>query len=162
MKFNVPLVKEWIVLLESGEFRQTGGRLKAHKAENHGAKHCCLGVLCELYSVKVGGFWEKYETGYEFHAFEDFEITPENYYNGDEDAGYTEFNDGKELPVPVAQWAGIGDEAQRKLAQMNDTGYSFMLIARYLRERLAEFRKTGEVTWPDASFDEKGELLTSC
>jgi len=41
---NKTLKKKWVKALRSGKYKQTRGRLRT----KNGARHCCLGVLCEL------------------------------------------------------------------------------------------------------------------
>ncbi len=45
----------WVAALRSGEFTRTEGRLK--KVFDGEARHCCLGVLCELHAQATGEEW---------------------------------------------------------------------------------------------------------
>lgn len=41
---NIELLTRWVVALRSGEYKQLHGELTI-TSKNHGARHCCLGVL---------------------------------------------------------------------------------------------------------------------
>ena len=43
-------IEEWIKALESGEYKQTKGRLRT------GVGHCCLGVYAEVNSIPISGY----------------------------------------------------------------------------------------------------------
>mgnify|MGYP007046850129 CR=1 FL=1 len=43
------IAKKWVKALRSGKFKQGQGTLKQYDSEGN-IKHCCLGVLCELYN----------------------------------------------------------------------------------------------------------------
>jgi hypothetical protein len=46
---NKNIAKKWVKALRSGKYKQGRGLLK--QFDKHGeARHCCLGVLCELYN----------------------------------------------------------------------------------------------------------------
>ncbi len=47
---------KWIAALRSGDYKQTIGTLR-----DATGSHCCLGVLCELYSNNGKGHWVEYE-----------------------------------------------------------------------------------------------------
>jgi hypothetical protein len=47
MKQNI--MKKWVKALRSGKYKQGESYLKATWTKQ-GTKHCCLGVLCELYN----------------------------------------------------------------------------------------------------------------
>lgn len=157
-KFRPMRVMALVMVLESGAFKQTNGRLKKY---SKGARHCCLGVACEMYATEVGGGWKNDSFGkQEFEAFEPFSVVPrgDDYNKG---VDVTDTN-GTMLPKPVARWIGLDGDAQSQLAEMNDNGYSFKLIARYLRERVAEHKRTK--TYPvfnEPSFDKHGKDQTN-
>jgi hypothetical protein len=158
MQFSPTRVLALVVLLESGAFRQTKGRLKREDKKN-GTRHCCLGVGCELYSTEVGGGWQN-GPGYKgFEAFEPFSRVPENKRKDD----YDNEDDVKDtnsslMPKPVGRWFGLSEDAQSQLAEMNDNGYGFALIARYLREQVAEYRRTKHYpAFDEPKFDKFGK-----
>jgi len=43
------IAKKWIKALRSGKYKQGKGYLKQFTSKNE-PRHCCLGVLCELYN----------------------------------------------------------------------------------------------------------------
>lgn len=130
-----PQVKElWIAALESGEFKQTTGLLKANDG------YCCLGVLCML-AVQA-------------------DVIPEPTYSPSRFA-YTfgpGNNDVYTLPEAVRKWAKIPDELGvltrpelvwgldednphsirtfTALSELNDyANYDFKQIAQVIREQ---------------------------
>lgn len=51
----IPSVKaKWVAALRSGKYKQARGRLRKINAKTGEARHCCLGVLCELYVEETG------------------------------------------------------------------------------------------------------------
>jgi hypothetical protein len=114
---NQEVKRKWVGMLRSGDFVQGMGTLR-QKTDN-GYMHCCLGVLCELYSQEVGNILFK----------EDGE------FGGS-------WND---LPYDVAVWAGIpiqttlkyGTSSNNSLIHLNDVIYlSFQEIATLIEEQL--------------------------
>lgn len=96
-----PKVKElWTTTLRSGDYQQGRGRLRT------GDLYCCLGVLCDLYSMDQ---WSLVEGSYEF-------------------LGATHM-----LPADVVEWAGLDERNPMpggiSLAALNDKGASFEAIA---------------------------------
>jgi hypothetical protein len=112
-------ISKWIRMLESGEFTQTTNVLRREYA-NIPARHCCLGVACELYAVEHGGYWSD---------------------AGEFVAGYSEDNwersSDTTLPWPVQDWFGLDDTTVRvALVTFNDDCASFKEIAWFLRRWL--------------------------
>ncbi len=108
-------IKNWIEMLESGQFTQTIGLLKNDILSED--SYCCLGVACELYATEVGGFWDNI-----------------NWFYADE-------NDCKlqTLPSLVREWLGIDKDIQDTLTIMNDMEKkSFPEIATYLKTLIEE------------------------
>lgn len=108
--------RKWIAALESGEFKQTKGRL--HNARSGG--FCCLGVACEISGL---GKWDKRAN-----------------FVTREQVSY------EELPYVVQSWLGLakplGGFNSNSLANINDEGKRFKTIARIIRENEAAL--TGE------------------
>ena len=111
------LQRSWIKALRSGKYQQAHGSLKVVTPE--GAKHCCLGVLCEL--VDPDG-WDPY--------LEQEELPPM-------------WNDVHSSELPNLPEAGISRHHStpnrlyaQHLSQMNDCGNTFDEIADYLEEHL--------------------------
>ena len=114
---NKEISKRWIDALP----RYTQGRenLKTDDFSNDGFRHCCLGVLCELYAEETG---------------EDIWGAPE----GDESAyRCTVGTDGSHgyPPIAIAAWAEMTKTEENRLVQMNDTyGYEFARIAELIAD----------------------------
>jgi hypothetical protein len=113
---------KWVESLRSGNYTQ--GKNKLFDGKNH----CCLGVLCDLYSK------EKWD--YRYSEFEG------------KDLWY--FNDQSEmLPDEVMRWAGLystnpnvnfenpeSSETQRcSIAELNDSGYTFEELSNYIEQQ---------------------------
>lgn len=124
-RMNQQIKKLWVDALRSGEYEQGQEYLK--REEESGAKHCCLGVLCELYEEEVGGLEITSEmaggsTFYRFDRRNDF------------------------LPMTVAKWAGLTNGNPevmplaggrcKTVADLNDEGKSFLEIADVIEEVL--------------------------
>ena len=97
----------WTTALRSGEYQQGRGRLHT------GDLYCCLGVLCDLYSMDQ---WSLVDGSYEF-------------------LGSTHM-----LPAAVVEWAGLDERNPMpggiSLAALNDTGASFDGIASVIEKYL--------------------------
>lgn len=110
--------EKWVDALESGEFEQCQYSLKK------GDSYCCLGVACEIYRRETGkGKWEKDEFILNSNPIEFFIDN---------------------LPLAVRDWLGLsgrigtyeldGDKSpERCLSEDNDTGASFIAIAKTIR-----------------------------
>ena len=135
---NKEVITKWVEALESGEFKQTHGRLKgvdrAHGTDAFG--HCCLGVLCELAAAE--GVIAPSET-YEIDSIVTGE--PLKYWAfGTHEA---------RLPNEVVDWAGIPSSdpfltsressARREASVWNDSHQkSFNDIADMVRHTFLE------------------------
>jgi hypothetical protein len=113
------LRRKWLEALRSGNYHQGTGYLKREK--NGGViQYCCLGVLCE-----VAGLESKLaETRVGMHSFE----------------GSRKF-----LPPSVMVKVGLvsagGDSRKAttpSLSALNDSGYDFAYIARYIEDHAVE------------------------
>lgn len=88
----------WLTALRSGKYKRGTARLK--KKVDEVIKHCCLGVLCEIFKDR-------------FHLVE---------IKLDARKDYT-FNDSNLfLPNVVSDELGISPELQEILSQINDSG----------------------------------------
>ncbi len=105
------IAEQWSTALESGEYEQGQGSL------NRDGQYCCLGVLCEL-ALKAGV---------------DIEVSREGdltVYDGEDGA----------LPMSVMDWSGVSNssgwfvDGEAPLTTKNDSGISFLEIARTIRE----------------------------
>lgn len=109
---------KWVAALRSGDYIQGQGFLKT--TDEHGAKHCCLGVLCDL--AVLEGVTTAHEVEGDAHRTTIYA------------RGYDCFP-----PREVWEWAGLGNdnpevdipgqEEKRSLVDLNDSGKSFSEIA---------------------------------
>jgi len=137
--------------LESGLYQQTSGclhRVKSSPCSSDGQivqpGHCCLGVACDLHATETGRSWENTDIpGAEFASYLGENIV---------------------LPLTVVEWAGFenpygqtrdGSDAFEGideplirnhegipfncLANANDAGVPFAIIAKALRRNWAKF-----------------------
>jgi hypothetical protein len=126
------IAKKWVKALRSGKYKQGKSYLKQFNSKGQ-PRHCCLGVLCELYNDTMKKnhkkllFTEEMEGDISGTSFVSFDLADEF------------------LPEVVKKWAGIKDktgyficktkyknyeyEDTQDLAVMNDTGKKFSTIA---------------------------------
>lgn len=116
--------QEWISALRSGEYTQGIGYLKT--VENSTPKHCCLGVLCDLFLKKNP------ESGW---SWREPDVNHVSLFGAD----------AKILPITIREWAGLGssnpniqmDElGKTTIAHINDRGLSFEKIAKIIDDQL--------------------------
>lgn len=111
------IAQKWVDALRGNRYRQGRNALKQQK--NGEIKHCCLGVLCELYQLEASSPLDERELG---------------------PCGFT-FMDGSSdfLPRPVMHWAGMGSnngdfhdpvsDRGTNLVDLNDKGMDFSKLA---------------------------------
>lgn len=104
---NPEIKKKWIEALESGEYTQGQGYLKRRGLDDGVVRHCCLGVLCEI----LNSPWIEDEDGV--------------FVTGKDEEAYL-------LPTEIQNRVGIRDIGE--LMRMNDSGYFFPKIAKYIKE----------------------------
>lgn len=119
-------VKKWVAALESGEFQQVKGFLRA------GDQYCCLGVACELYRREVGGVhWR--DIGGEHLGVKELCLD----FGGSASSW---------LPTQVREWLELRttnghfarpEETPNSLASLNDKGATFKEIAAVIRSEPA-------------------------
>lgn len=115
--------QDWVKALESGEYEQGHGYLN-----NHG-KYCCLGVLCDL--AEKAGVVKTDNSGNKGKVW--YEAVSDPY---DENTLV--------LPDAVMEWAGLDsknpivqvDGESKSLADVNDDGEPFSVIARIIDDQL--------------------------
>lgn len=115
--------KAWVDALRSGEYKQGQGQLC--QLPGGGPKHCCLGVLVDLYVKSTG-------------------LTPAQHVDGRIETGW----EGWGVPSQdVLDWAGltesnpevtVGEEYpdRTSLAGLNDRGKGFDVIADLIEAQL--------------------------
>ena len=113
------IAKKWIKALRSGKYKQGKGYLKQFNSKNE-PRHCCLGVLCELYDQQMKKNHKK-----TFHSEHMISIAGTDFIRINK-------HDGG-LPKVVKEWAGIshclGMIEHTYLADLNDYGKKFSTIA---------------------------------
>lgn len=134
---KLTIAQKWVEALRSGKYKQ--GKMALRTKTKHGTvKHCCLGVLCELYNKTHKNKLKIKKT------------------TKPDDVGQIKnsvFKIGSEvmsLPNKVKNWAGIDENTgllvrgegytvknQKlfNLSEINDEGVSFNKIAKFIEER---------------------------
>jgi hypothetical protein len=134
------IAKKWIKALRSGKYKKGFGYLKQYNSRGQ-SRHCCLGVLCELYNETMKKNHKKTLT------------VSSNWHDFDENNGFVLFNrKSGSLPKVVKNWAGIKDETgefiykvkdrygeykqNQNLSILNDTGSKFSTIANIIEKNV--------------------------
>lgn len=132
------IAKKWIKALCSGRYKQGKNVLK-YRSKNGTLRHCCLGVLCEIYQKESKRKMVS-------------DIAPSDHAERDVDVpvGAKCFHfSGRDVSLPgsVVRWAGMdSDDGSFKdhrgyrtsLATLNDDGDSFKKIAEVIESRIRE------------------------
>jgi hypothetical protein len=106
-----------VAALTSGKYKQARGSLK--RIDPDGARHCCLGVLCELYAAENGG---------KFVPDPELPVSKRAAYG--REGGEAMFDGDTNMPSHrVLAWAGLDQVVAADLAEKNDAGASFKQIA---------------------------------
>lgn len=136
---KLSIAEKWVKALRSGKYKQGKQSLKT-KSERGVVRHCCLGVLCELYNkehkrklkIKISTKWE-----------DQIEGKPHTKV-------FTIGGNSTCLPHTVTSWAGMGcgtgqiirgdgfgDGCDKyfNLAEINDEVATFKQIADFIEER---------------------------
>jgi hypothetical protein len=154
--------QEWIEALESGKYRQGSGQLKGFTSTTEDFKQCdigfcCLGVLCDILAPKGFGYWHT-----ESYIGLDGKVIPDDDVQFEFVAG-TSVDNGV-LPLflaeavglnqnPIIMWDELPEEAKNwlrqwlrqkdlddhvnyDLAELNDAGMPFEIIAKVIRKCL--------------------------
>ncbi len=123
---NPEIREQWIEALLSGKYQQGKGRLKSITG---GEKHCCLGVLCELYVSQVpSAHWrDRHETNGTVGVIVD-EKGQQNHIL---------------LTDAIKNWAGLPEfievalnDKDVEVAWLNDNGATFDEIANLIEASL--------------------------
>lgn len=129
LRMNPVIRDAWVAALESGDYVQ--GRNQLVSTYDGEAKHCCLGVLCEL-AVQAGVVH--------------IDLQLEKFFSVLPDGNFAHY--GSTLPEVVARWAGLWtedpsvtipytNEVRRTLSNCNDSvGLNFTEIAEAIRTSL--------------------------
>ena len=137
MKKNV--AKIWVKALRSGKYKQGQSFLKQFNSKGQ-PRHCCLGVLCELYNDTMKNNHKR-------------TIPVKSHDDSHLDYGYVTFaNKDGSLPSIVKKWAGMKNDmgtfdytekdnygtfiSTDCLANLNDTGKKFSTIADIIEKNM--------------------------
>jgi hypothetical protein len=112
--------QKWVEALRSGDYKQ--GKMQLHIVGKGKKKDqfCCLGVLCDIYQKQQTKNKKKKLFTH---------VSDGTNVNGD--VVFYDNNDSF-LPTEVIAWSGLGPEWQDKLSELNDDGYTFSDIAKYI------------------------------
>jgi len=137
---NKNIAKKWVKALRSGKYKRGKGYLKQYNKKGE-LRHCCLGVLCELYNDEMKKNHKKcLKTRTKEHDFADND-------------GFVFFNNQSGLlPSIVKKWAEIKDSSgefvykikdkygeyknNENLSFLNDTGRKFSTIANIIEKNV--------------------------
>lgn len=131
------VAEKWVKALRSGKYKQGKNVLK-YKSRNGTLRHCCLGVLCELYQKEHKAKMASGPTPPFDQQERDIDIPAgaKCYHFSSRDVA---------LPASVIRWAGMdSDDGSFKdhrgyrtsLATLNDDGDSFKKIAEVIEEQI--------------------------
>ena len=101
---NSDVKKKWVDKLKNGGLSQTNSALKTPDG------HCCLGVLCEVYSEEVGGEWEE-------NSIDNVDGEPLHCYSFLDSATV--------LPVVVMEWAELDETNPCVVVENYNTAQSY-------------------------------------
>lgn len=138
------VAEKWVKALRGKKYKQ--GRSLLKKKDSKGVtRHCCLGVLCELYQQDRRAHDQKPLP---------VKIEDANHYHCEMKKGERVFHFGDEathLPDQVMRWAGIstsggelngeemvGTEPYYDLVAMNDQGCTFKRLADVIEKHVKE------------------------
>ena len=139
---NKTIAMKWVKALRSGKYEQGVGFLC--QVNRNGKKHCCLGVLTEMYQAEQKAKKKKAIPT----KVSDVYVDDSTATSGLKLLEVVKYGNGKcaaeELPVVVKRWAGIEgrlgefdvmDKGHYKsLSLMNDNGHSFKKIANFIEK----------------------------
>lgn len=123
MKKNI--AQRWIKALKSGKYKQGRDRLKKIQKDNE--RHCCLGVLCELYNKDQKSKNKK-------------PIRQRVVLDLSNRFSYVQFGSCSEsTPPTVKKWSGLTSDDDVYFADLNDRGCSFKKIASIIEDQLQDY-----------------------
>jgi hypothetical protein len=128
------IAMKWVKALRSGKYKQ--GEAYLCQITNKGKKHCCLGVLTEMYQAEQKAKKKKALPTKVSKAYVDDSTAVVKYGSGECAA--------EELPLAVRRWAGMEGRLGEfdvesggyfgSLSHMNDGGCSFKKIANFIEK----------------------------
>jgi hypothetical protein len=128
---NKRVIKGWLKRLRSGEYTQGQNHLRIEGDDycNVPTRHCCLGVLCDMYAQSADG--KRHKSVWDEGACDDACAPVEFRVKG-------ENPQGQMPPRAVMRWAGIDEYDAAELAEMNDEGKTFKQIAQVIERKLTK------------------------
>lgn len=132
---NKDIAIKWTEALRSGKYKQGRGLLKQIDKKGQ-FKHCCLGVLCELYNKD-----RKKKKKKALYVKDDILSCP---LTGKVVEGFSFDGDDQLLPYIVREWAGLDSSNGEvfiggkffDLAELNDSGKKFSTIANFIEKNV--------------------------
>lgn len=127
------IATRWVKALRSGKYKQGKCPLK-YKTKAGVTRHCCLGVLCELYNQDKKKQHKKPLTVRPARECE-VEVAKNT-------KAYAFGNSATVLPGQVMRWAGMRStdgelpNERENLAEINDDGASFRQIAQIIEKEI--------------------------
>ena len=131
---NKTIAMKWVKALRSGKYKQ--GEAYLCQITSNGKKHCCLGVLTEMYQAEQKAKKKKALPTKVGKMYHDASFNVVKYGSGECAA--------EELPIAVQRWAGMegrlgefdveSDGYFGSLSHMNDGGCSFKKIANFIEK----------------------------
>ncbi len=125
------VAKKWVKALRSGKYKQGQSWLKQYDKKGQ-ERHCCLGVLCELYNDEMK---KKHKKSLNSKIVDGWAAQRISFNKNDQG-----------LPAVVKKWAGMKDslgyfvntnrEFSQCLADMNDIGRKFTTIANTIEKNV--------------------------
>lgn len=138
---NKTIAMKWVKALRSGKYKQGVGHLC--QVSSKGKKHCCLGVLTDMYQAEQKAKKKKVIPT----KVSDVYIEDSTATSGLKLIEVVKYGGGisaaEGLPVAVKRWAGMESKFGRvigrdgiyeSLARMNDEGLSFKEIANFIKK----------------------------
>jgi hypothetical protein len=119
---NPEIKQEWLAELRSGKYRQGKNALRRRGAS--GDTFCCLGVLCNILTMRPA-FREYLRWADEPRGAGEIDILDE--FHGDDELGV--------IPDMVRSEIGLDKNLHDELATLNDDGAGFEYIADVIEEQ---------------------------
>lgn len=138
---NQTIKRKWVRALRSKKFKQ-GRRLLKYTTQRGAVRHCCLGVLCELFNKeRKQGAKERKVVANSDELSPDARVAATRLRVGGKAVTVHVFRDEAEIPPrAVLRWAGLSagyfDNDYAELAEMNDQGKSFATIAAHIEKNM--------------------------
>ena len=134
INMNKTIAMKWVKALRSGKYKQ--GEAYLCQITSKGKRHCCLGVLTDMYQAEQKAKKKKVLPAKIGKMYDDAPFNVVKYGSGECAA--------EELPIAVQRWAGMEGRLGEfdvmdkghygSLSHMNDDGHSFKKIANFIEK----------------------------